>query len=452
MSKPIDVHCHIFNKDVLTYRIVFGLIESLVYAAIYKQQEQINKADVQVLSVEMKKIYNFVKTGMAASSLDIYQNMESEYMKVFGEDFIAVPLTFDLYFCFKGSMKIKKQEQISTGEMKELSREMKGEVNRLISQLDTDMRQIDLIKDSPNDKPQEIIDFKQTKEDLKEMVNYFKDRLTFSIKELMDTKLVGSFKRQLIEVQKVREKFPDKVFPFYAADPRRYNIVGHIKKNVQKSGPYYGVKVYAPNGYSPTDPDMQKIYDYCSAQNLPITAHCSHVGFAGFENTIRINGIINDPEKGLIELKKEDYSFSTPFLGKNWVEERASVLNDPIIWELMLEKFPNMKLNLAHFGKWPKGNVWTDKIFEMMHRFPNLYTDLSCFSERDKLVEFKELYWSKATESVKKRFMYGSDFYLNLVFSNSFNEYLNNFKEVFTTEEFNQIAIINPRRFLGIDI
>ena len=452
MSKPIDVHCHIFNKDVLTYRIVFGLIESLVYAAIYKQQDEINKNDVQVLSSEMKKIYNFVKTGLAASSLDIYQNMEGEYVKVFGEDFIAVPLTFDLYFCFKGSMKIKKQEQISAGELSELSSEMKGEVNRLIQQLDTDMGQIDLIKNAPGDKPQEIIDFNKTKDDLKEMVNYFKEKLTFSVKELMDIKLVGSFKRQLIEVQRVREKYPDKVFPFYAADPRRYNIVGHIKKNVGKAGPFYGVKVYTPNGYSPTDPDMQKIYSFCSAENLPVTAHCSHVGFAGFENTIKISGIINDPEKGLIELKKEDYSFSIPFLGKNWIEERASVLNDPIIWELMLEKFPNLKLNLAHFGKWPKGNVWTDKIFEMMHRFPNLYTDLSCYSEKSKLIEFKEVYWSKASESVKKRIMYGSDFYLNLVFANSFNEYLTNFREVFTPEEFNQIAVINPRRFLGIDI
>jgi predicted TIM-barrel fold metal-dependent hydrolase len=451
MSKPIDVHCHVFNRDVLSYRILFSVIEALVYALVHKHNQNMSKVDLLTMYEEFTKIYNFVKTGMSGSSIEIYEKMEEDYIKTFREDFIAVPLTFDLYFCFKGSMKIKKQEKISQNELKEFSREMKLEVKELIKQLDDDKEKLSKVESVPELLPQEIIDFNRTKDDLKEMIEYFKGKLSDSVREIKDIKLVGSFKKQLLEVERLREKYPGKVLPFLAADPRRFNIVGMVKKNVSKAGPYYGVKVYTPNGYSPTDPDMLKIYEYCSAKNLPVTAHCSHVGFASFENTIKINGLINDPEKGLIELKKENYSFSIPFLGKDWVEERASVLNDPIIWEEVLERFPNLKLNLAHFGKWDKGNIWQEKIFNMMNKYPNLYTDLSCYAEIEVLDEFKERYWKRASDSVRKRIMYGSDYYLNLVFTDSFKEYLENFKKVFSPEEFNQISMINPRRFLDLD-
>jgi len=138
MSKPIDVHCHVFNRDVLSYRILFSVIEALVYALVHKHNQNMSKVDLQTMYEEFTKIYNFVRTGMTGSSIEIYEKMEEDYIKTFREDFISVPLTFDLYFCFKGSMKIKKQEKISQNELKEFSKEMKSEVKELIKQLDDD--------------------------------------------------------------------------------------------------------------------------------------------------------------------------------------------------------------------------------------------------------------------------------------------------------------------------
>jgi len=449
MTKPIDIHCHVFNKDVLTFRILFHLIESLIFAFIYRERKKADTNDFREFIAELGKIYNFVRAGMQDSSVDVYNSLQEEYKKEFGQEFIVVPLTFDLYFAFKGSMRMKRKEAVSAEDIASFTEGMKENVKSLIGKISLEKSSLsDLIDElKQNDG---VEDFEEMKQELDTMLDFFKGKLENIVSDFGDIKLVGSFKRQLNEVQKLRTLHPEKVHPFLAADPRRFNIVNLVRKNVGKNGPYYGVKIYAPNGYSPTDPDMLKIYDHCCVHNIPVTAHCSHGGFATFENTIRINGIINDPVEGLKTLKNEKYSFEIPFLGKNWVDERASVLNDPDIWAEVLTKFPDLKLNLAHFGRWKESYGWADKIYELMRKYKNVYTDFSCVSDVDVLQKYRE-YWVNASPGMRKRFMFGSDYYLNLLFAPSFNSYLANFKTIFNEDEFNQLAVVNPRKFLGFD-
>lgn len=452
MSKPVDIHCHVFNRDILTYRILFNLIESLVFAFIYRQKKKVNSNEITAFAGELRRIVNFLKAAMKESSVEVYNEMQAEYSKVYNQDFIITPLTFDLYFCFKGSMRIKKkEEEISGEEMKSLTGNINRRVLVLLDKLEDEKVSLFKLKKHENFPSLTTKELEKLKDEIGSMIDFFKGKLNSAISEMREVKLVGSFKKQLNEVVQLRDLYPDRVFPFFAVDPRRFNIVNMAKKNVSKNGPFFGIKIYAPNGYSPTDPDLLKIYEFCVNENIPVTAHCSHVGFATFENTIRINGLINHPEKGLIEMKNEKYSFSIPFLGEDWIDERASVLNDPAIWEEVLKKFPGLKLNLAHFGKWDKGLDWTNRIFRLMHEYPTLYTDLSCVSEIEILEVFKA-YWDGTRSDVKERFLYGSDYYFNLLYANSFNAYLQNFRELFSDNEFNQIAVVNPRKFLEIDI
>lgn len=60
------------------------------------------------------------------------------------------------------------------------------------------------------------------------------------------------------------------------------------------------------------------------------------------------------------------------------------------------------------------------------------------------------LYYSKADPSIKSRFLYGSDFYLNLLFIDNMKQYIRQFEKVFTDTEMKEIAEINLRRFLAI--
>lgn len=104
------------------------------------------------------------------------------------------------------------------------------------------------------------------------------------------------------------------VYPFLSADPRQPNILQIVKDNVGANKTFIGVKLYAPTGYSPTDPLLYStgdtysdkedcLYNYCMKNDIPITAHCSDSGFATFNNTAKVKGYIYTADKDKIEYK-----------------------------------------------------------------------------------------------------------------------------------------------------
>ncbi|MCK3684778.1 amidohydrolase family protein [Maribellus sp. YY47] len=120
---------------------------------------------------------------------------------------------------------------------------------------------------------------------------------------------------------------------------------------------FYGVKLYAPAGFSPTDPvlmgtDRQEgVYALCQQHQIPITVHNSNAGFACFSTILEVRGdvLLNNnivkPDKPL----RFDYRFFSRHISEA-IEERAKKLNHPQLWELVLQKYPNLKINFAHFG------------------------------------------------------------------------------------------------------
>lgn len=123
-------------------------------------------------------------------------------------------------------------------------------------------------------------------------------------------------------------------------------------------------------------------------------------------------------------------------------------------------------MNLAHFGGGGQLNnfidyrngekpdyetySWAKTIFELLEnkKFTKFYTDLSCFKEDSNitLTKFKEnLYDPNAF--VKSNTLYGSDFYLNMIFTDSFDDYVNMFTSDFGSD-YDQISILNNMKFL----
>lgn len=159
-------------------------------------------------------------------------------------------------------------------------------------------------------------------------------------------------------------------------------------------GGFYGFKLYCPNGYSPTDPALMALYEYCERHGVPLTAHCSGGGFASFSPSITVHGHVYRngevvPHDGVLEFRH--YRLTD----KLRVKEKAELLNHPRLWEKVMEAFPRLRLNLAHFGCQDEGTEWTELIYGMMEKFPGLHTDLSCITETAKLREMRE-YFIKA--------------------------------------------------------
>jgi predicted TIM-barrel fold metal-dependent hydrolase len=251
------------------------------------------------------------------------------------------------------------------------------------------------------------------------------------------------------------------VFPFLAVDSRRKNIAEYAMNNVGKGKLFIGIKLYCPTGYSPTDPvlfgpdgERGGIYAFCEDNGIPVTTHNSDGGFATLAKEVKVTGLIQVNGK-LHRLNDELLKFSTAIHHKNAVYERALTLNHPLLWEKVVEKYPNLLLNLAHFGggsqlnlalENPENtNLWTNKIIALLKdsRY-KVYTDVSCFTEFEVIAK---LLTSPVYREIKPRILYGSDYTLLLLFEDNFEENVRQFKEKFG-KDFDVIARKNPEEFL----
>lgn len=183
---------------------------------------------------------------------------------------------------------------------------------------------------------------------------------------------------------------------------------------------FAGIKLYPPLGFDPwpeDDPvELEKVrflYSESIRKKLPLTVHCSDGGF------------ITSPN--------------------------ANFLTDPSAkWKKVLERteYRELKINFAHAGNQKNGkNEWQDTILKYIAKNKNIYTDCSCFTPQISDYEKVNKIMNEATES---NILFGTDFIINLIWSDSYNQYLNNFIEnpFLDARQKDLICCINPERFL----
>lgn len=170
-----------------------------------------------------------------------------------------------------------------------------------------------------------------------------------------------------------------------------------------KSDVFAGVKLYPPLGFDPwpsgNEAEMEKVralYTICQERGIPITAHCSDGGFQ--------------------------------------VVDHAEELTNPDRWVRVLGEFPELKLNLAHFGNQETffgmihRHEWREKILYLIRTYPNVYTDISCLAfNKDFYGDLAEVLRDAPDAERPKlasRILFGSDYMINLQWIASYNEYL----------------------------
>ncbi|MGE5604629.1 MAG: amidohydrolase family protein, partial [Bacteroidota bacterium] len=241
-------------------------------------------------------------------------------------------------------------------------------------------------------------------------------------------------KSQKIKTRTTLRKLLDKYFADYHALPEELAAKqGKFTGNIDRMGGNFfaGIKVYPPLGFDPwpeEDPEelakVKLLYEYCSAKRIPITSHCNSGGF-------------------VVIAKKLSKKLASP--------ER---------WERVLNHYPELILNLAHFGKENKkfmlfpAEKWTRKIIKMIARFDYLYADFSFNGLAQGYYRDLRRYLDHSPaglrEKLKQRILFGTDFMINLTGVESYNEYLRIFAEspYFTSEEKHQFCGVNGERFL----
>jgi len=280
-------------------------------------------------------------------------------------------------------------------------------------------------------------------------------------KELSNKPIVEQVTDVFNGIRKYKKTRPDRmleIYPFLGINTKNYDM-GRVEKMLNKyfsnytgsredfqknmgefdgnidnlgSNSFAGIKVYPPLGFDPwpdNEEELKKceyLYDYCCKKNIPITAHGSEAGF------------VVVPKK-----KAKEYTQISR-------------------WEKVLsqEKYSKLKLNLAHFplqekimGIFPKRKR-LNEILELVKKYDNVYVDISNRAINDVYYDSLRKEIDKAPDDLKTKLkthiLFGSDFTINLMLMDSYNQYLQIFSQnnSFNATEKNDFCSTNPEQFL----
>lgn len=264
----------------------------------------------------------------------------------------------------------------------------------------------------PEGRPQTIV--------LTPLIMYFE--VEDPVKKL--TQQVNDLKRAIEKYSADAKHSYVQIHPFIGVDPTRKNAVRILEKHISRpkgkigaaNGEFIGVKVYPPlNVEMDLDehPYLNEFFKYCQTHDIPITTHASPGGF----ESIRLN-------------KAEDGD-----------------LANPVRWDQILSKYPDLRVNFGHFGN--LDDEWAGTIIDYLKRYKNVYTDISFF--------FREKHAGQVKGYLKDpqiggKLLYGSDYPMIIPFLPSNGEYKDFLMPVKKGLDglMDKIASENPAKFLRL--
>lgn len=282
---------------------------------------------------------------------------------------------------------------------------------------------------------------------------------------MMDIQAGWEFKRQRKSITEQMDELlllteevsssANPIIPFFAVHPARAdfastdekpNLYDLFLKAFPKNGTsFFGVKIYPCLGYLPSDPRLRPIYEICEAKNIPILTHCGGNFVTTYERKTSDKLVLkqNFDDADNVEIEFEDR------------RDMGDFLNQPEHWLPVLTAFPNLKINIAHFGSptaWnnslpaktkitanstniPQFKSFTissrkNTIIALMKQFKGVYADFAFnISEEDTFTNLlNEL---NKDPLVKARTMFGTDFWVVLSNTLLFKDKLNTVQQTF---------------------
>lgn len=214
-----------------------------------------------------------------------------------------------------------------------------------------------------------------------------------------------------------------------------YRMFSHLRRfalELSNIGAYafLGIKIYPPLGFDPWPAEKEErrkaeyLYDFCQEKQIPITTHCSDAGFVVIPR------------------------------------QRSKSYTSPQRWEQVLRRYPQLRINFAHFGrqysrKWLvlRDYSWRQKLVELMLRYPNVYSDIAFNATQARfyrrLAELLERFSEQEREAVRSKLLFGSDFLISLIDVESYFDYVDHLNRAAVDDELkHRICCLNPERFL----
>jgi len=286
-----------------------------------------------------------------------------------------------------------------------------------------------------------------------------------------ETKKYEPWNRQVKETELTVLTNPLKVIPLYHYDPRRWeeeqrdrggnshglgvdesgNSIGNQEPMTKVRGGFYaGFKMYTAQGYKPFDikrlPILNDFYRQCTTFDIPIMNHCTPDGAYTYDRTEYLtfrHPDDNGPDEDQSKVIDPEYYFNKQFVS-------------PEAWKPVLEKWPNLRLCLAHYGgDKPLGRKWGEEILKMMktRKYPNLYSDISSsFGIPEFRDHFKKVI--QANKHLRSRILFGTDWYMTVMDNVDYMKFCKeakDFLDSFDTGLWVRFTLINPIKFYKLD-
>ncbi len=249
---------------------------------------------------------------------------------------------------------------------------------------------------------------------------------------------------QLFQTELSAVENPWQLLSMYHFDPRR--MIGNASEYTSiidsmvtatpyTAGFFLGFKMYPSLGYQPLDQHvnikgiLENHYSQCESKEIPIITHCSNGGIFAIDWPSYYS-----QDNKLKATDLDDYTLS------HYIKQHIH----PGAWKKVLEKYPKLKLCLAHFGgelweylEFPRSRLskkekelfikkqalakdWIGTIIELINSYDNLYVDISYWviqGFRDDLRDVTdrgpnlEKTWL-ANRKLLDRLLFGTDWYL----------------------------------------
>jgi len=250
---------------------------------------------------------------------------------------------------------------------------------------------------------------------------------------MMDITLDGGgdalFQAQLEATRRQMDRHPGRVLPFVAVNPLRPDHFRFMEQALDAG--FAGVKLYPSLGYSIDSEEIERVARRCAARGVPIMQHCSKGGF--------------------------------------YAERECIDSSRPNHWQTYLEDIEGLRVCFGHFGGERDfvGDVddgapeWTAEIIGLMHAFPGkVYADVSYHTigmgggMGGNPPRYRTLYLNRLAAVLqdpgcRPYVLWGSDSFLVRQVVTE-REYWEFFTSILSPEDFEQMASVNPRRYLGM--
>lgn len=278
--------------------------------------------------------------------------------------------------------------------------------------------------------------FESSQEDIfKKVLEYYPEKTQFfalpmDMDHMGAGKAPDSIVKQHDDLVLLKEKYPNRVFIFFHADPRNDKVIEQLKTSFQTKL-FSGIKIYPALGYYADSTEMDGIYKFAEDYHIPIMSHCSRGG-------IRHKGIN---------------------------KSQANRHSNPELYKDVFKRYPELKICLCHFGghqdwreyrtnSWGRGGKaqnWLSIIIDLIRsgEYPNLYADISStvFNFEENVPMLKVLL---STPSIAEKVLFGSDYYMVEMMKFKEKDLSIYLRAELGEELFWKIAYENPLEFLGI--